>query len=247
MMQFFQDHFSGHASDYARYRPVYPRALYAAIRGVASGGTVWDAGCGNGQASLGLAEFFDRVIATDPSAEQVAQAGSNPRVEYRVEPGESPTLKDGQADAVTVFQALHWFDFQRFHQAVRRVAKSGAPVLAFMYDVARVSPEIDIILNRSFRDQVGLRRYWPGDRRYVDSHYASIPWHFEPLEFPLFTMEMRWSLDDMIGYLSTWSAHNRSIAAGEPDLLPGLREELNALWTEPRPVLWTLHRLAGRV
>jgi SAM-dependent methyltransferase len=244
-MQSFQDHFSAHASDYARFRPVYPRHLYEAIRGLAKGGTVWDAGCGNGQASLGLADFFERVIATDPSAEQVTQASSHPRVEYRVEPAEAPTLKDGEADAVTVFQALHWFDLDRFHDAVRRVAKPGSPVLAFMYDSARIAPAIDAVLDQLYRVKLGA--FWPGDRRHIDSHYKTIPWHFEALEFPVLTMEMHWSLDDMIGYLSTWSAQRRSLAAGEPDLLPGLRDDLKALWPEPRTVSWTLHRLAGRV
>ena len=68
----FQDHFSKQASLYARYRPQYPAALFEYLASVApEREAAWDCGTGNGQAALGLAQFFDRVIATDPSEEQI--------------------------------------------------------------------------------------------------------------------------------------------------------------------------------
>ena len=47
---------------------------------------VWDAGCGNGQASVALAERFERVYATDPSAKQIENAEAKANIDYRVEP-----------------------------------------------------------------------------------------------------------------------------------------------------------------
>ncbi len=73
-MPAFPDHFSSHAANYARYRPTYPAQLFDWIATSAPGrGTAWDCACGNGQATLPLAERFERVIATDPSAEQIAR------------------------------------------------------------------------------------------------------------------------------------------------------------------------------
>src|SRR5690606_31583471 len=125
----FHDHFSGHAAGYAQARPTYPEALFDWLAAqCAQRELAWDAGCGNGQAAIALARHFARVIATEPSAEQVAQAPAHPRVEYRVEPAESPSLADASADLVTVAQAMHWFDLDRFHVGVRRVLRPGGLV-----------------------------------------------------------------------------------------------------------------------
>src|SRR5579864_4097159 len=104
------DYFSTQAASYAAFRPTYPRALFEFVAASATGHTlVWDCGTGSGQAALALAEDFERVIATDTSAKQLAQATPHPRIEYRVAPAEASGLSDHAADAVTVAQALHWF------------------------------------------------------------------------------------------------------------------------------------------
>ena len=111
----FKDHFSAVAADYASARPEYPDALYAWIAQAAPArGRVWEAGCGSGQATRGLARRFNRVHATDPSAAQVAQAVGPANAAFAVEPGERCSLPDASADAACVAQALHWFDRHAF-------------------------------------------------------------------------------------------------------------------------------------
>ena len=71
----FKDLFSGHSDLYVRARPHYPEALFDWIAAEAPAHTcAWDAGCGNGQASVALAARFERVIATDPSERQLGNA-----------------------------------------------------------------------------------------------------------------------------------------------------------------------------
>lgn len=121
-----QDHFSGVAADYARFRPGYPAALFDWLAARTPGHDfAWDCGCGNGQASVPLAERYRRVAATDASARQIELAPPQPRIEYRVAPAEASGLPDHSADLVTVAQALHWFDFDRFYTEVERVLKPG--------------------------------------------------------------------------------------------------------------------------
>src|SRR6218665_1515854 len=75
MTMSFKDHFSGHATAYHEARPGYPEALFVWLAAQsARNDLAWDAGCGNGQASVALAAHFKRVIATDPSATQIAEA-----------------------------------------------------------------------------------------------------------------------------------------------------------------------------
>jgi len=73
--QKFHDHFSAFANRYADFRPHYPAAIFDYLAGmVPRNSLVWDCACGNGQATIDLAERFDRVIATDASQEQIKSA-----------------------------------------------------------------------------------------------------------------------------------------------------------------------------
>src|SRR5262245_53056061 len=109
------DHFTAVAAQYAQSRPTYPDELFAWLAGrCAARQLAWDVGAGNGQASVALAQHFDKVLATDLSEAQVRQAAAHPRIEYRVAPAEQSGLPDASADLVTIAQALHWFDFEPF-------------------------------------------------------------------------------------------------------------------------------------
>src|SRR5262245_46955738 len=114
-MSEFKDHFSGHAAIYREARPTYPAQLFAWIAQQAPDRELaWDTGCGNGQATVALAAHFARVIGTDPSANQIANAERAANVEYRVEPAEQSSLAAASASVVTVAQALHWLEHARF-------------------------------------------------------------------------------------------------------------------------------------
>ena len=111
----FKDHFSKHAADYAKFRPRYPQELFAYLGSIApSRQLAWDCGTGNGQAAVGLASVFDRVIASDASEKRIANAQSHETVEYRVAPAENSGIGSETIDLIMVAQALHWFDLDRF-------------------------------------------------------------------------------------------------------------------------------------
>src|SRR5687767_1259250 len=170
----FKDHFSGHAGTYAAARPRYPAALFDWLAAqCARHGLAWDAGCGNGQATVALAAHFVRVVGTDPSAAQVAQAEARDNVEYRVEPAEAPSLDDASVDLVTVAQALHWFDLERFHAAVRRVLRPGGLVAAWTYGLSNVDARVDAHFMRLYETILGP--YWPAERSHVENGYAHLP------------------------------------------------------------------------
>src|SRR4030095_4788501 len=71
----FKDHFSRQATDYAKFRPQYPRALFAFVAANSPNDELaLDCATGNGQAAVALAEFFQKVIALDASGEQIRSA-----------------------------------------------------------------------------------------------------------------------------------------------------------------------------
>lgn len=245
----FKDHFSGHARDYAAARPTYPPALFDWLAGQCEGRALaWDAGCGNGQSALALAVHFERVVATDPSAAQIAAATPHPRVEYRTEPAEACSLPDAGTDLVAVAQAVHWFDQARFHAEVRRVLRPGGVVAVWAYGISRVSPAVDAIFD-TLHDRT-LAPYWPPERGHIVTGYRDLPFPYAPLPAPpAFAMACRWTLADYLAYLRTWSGCQRHLQATGIDPVDAIAAAMAAAWgdpAQPRDVRWPLVLRVGR-
>jgi ubiquinone/menaquinone biosynthesis C-methylase UbiE len=113
------------------------------------------AGTGNGQAAIDLAIFFDRVVATDASEEQIRNAKPNERIEYRVARAEESGLRSRSIDLITVAQALHWFDLDLFYLEAKGVLKPQGLLAAWCYHLLQIVPEIDAIVNKFYRETVG--------------------------------------------------------------------------------------------
>ena len=245
----FKDHFSAHAAIYRAARPDYPGALYEFLVGeVPSTRRAWDAGCGNGQASVDLAARFDEVVATDPSAEQIANASARANIHYRVEAAEQSSLAAGSVDLVCVAQALHWFDLGRFHAEVRRVLKPRGVVAFWTYADCRVEDRVDAQKNHLYRDLT--EPYWPPERALVETGYASLPFPFERIRTPDFELSMHWNVDQFLAYLRSWSATQRYIRALEQDPVALVEGDLRAAWgaaERVREVRWDFHLHCGRL
>ena len=250
-MSQFKDHFSGHADLYREARPTYPDTLFDWLAAQAPDRALaWDCGCGNGQASVALARHFDRVVATDPSASQIADAEPRPNIDYRVEPAERSSLADASASLVTVAQALHWFDFAAFYAEVRRVLKPGGVFAAWAYAACGTGEAaIDGVIEHLYGDAL-TGPHWPPERAYVDAGYRTIPFPFAAIDAPEFPMIMRWNVDQLLAYLRSWSATQRYIKANGKDPVGMVEPDLREAWGDPprvREVRWQFHLLAGRV
>jgi len=203
----------------------------------------WDCGTGNGQAAIGMAAVFDRVIATDASEKQIANAQANERVVYRVATAEKSGLESATIDVVMVTQAVHWFDLDRFYAEAVRVAKPNGIIAVSAYLLAQIKPEIDQVVSRYYHDVVGP--FWAPERKMVEN-FSDIPFPFQKIDPPKFEMKAQWNLDHLIGYLGTWSASKLFIKARGIDPIEQIIQELRTAWGDPsqiRRVIWplTLH------
>ena len=245
----FKDHFSGHATLYRDARPLPPADWFAWLAGQAPDRTLaWDAGCGNGQASLGLAAHFERVVATDPSATQIEQAAPHPSIDYRVEPAERSSLPDASASLVCASQALHWFDLDAFQAEVRRVARPGALLAVSAYGNCSVDRAVDAVEQRLYADTLGGD--WPPERALVDSGYRDLPLPFATVAAPSFLMRADWDLTQFLAYLRSWSAAQRHLKRTGVDAVAAVEPSLAKAWGDPatvRAVRWPFFTRVGRL
>lgn len=245
----FQDHFSSHASGYARARPTYPVALFAELARLAPARRLaWDAGSGNGQAAVALAEFFAEVVATEPSSAQLAQATPHPRVRYQQAAETTALLADGCVDLLTVAQAVHWFDRAAYYAEARRVARVGAVIALWTYTHCAITPELDAAVYRFYDGVIGP--HWRPESFHCIAGYRDLDFPFAELPFPEASMELQWDLAALIDYIATWSAVARYREQQGRDPMPALRAELQPLWGDPataRRVVWPLAGRIGRV
>jgi SAM-dependent methyltransferase len=220
----------------------------------------WDAGCGNGQLSVALASHFTRVVATDPSQQQLDAAERHANVEYRCERAETPSLADASVDFAVCAQAAHWFDWPAYVAAVGRVARPGALVATISYgncsiDGADVTP----IVNRFY---VELSPYWSPERGHVENGYRDLVWPWRTVEAPPlddssappfggaarsskagpFEMREAWTRDELCGYVGTWSAVQAQAKADGGARYAEVCVELSRVWPddERRVVRWPL-------
>jgi SAM-dependent methyltransferase len=243
----FKDLFSGHANDYRASRPTYPPQLFDWLAAHAPATTTAvDLGCGNGQASLGLAEHFASVCALDPSAEQIRQAAPHPRITYGVAPAEATGLPDACSDLVLAAQAFHWFDHPRFFTELARIARPGALFAAVSYSGCTVAPAIDRVVHRLHHDLLGP--FWPPERRHVEERYRSLPFPLAEIAAPDLEVVMAWSLPGLRAYFGTWSALKAWERRHGSDPREAIDADLAAAWgdaSQPRTVRWPLAIRAG--
>jgi SAM-dependent methyltransferase len=234
---------------YARFRPEYPRELAAFLASAAPDKQLAvDVGCGNGQLTQLLAPYFSKVVGLDPSADQIANAVPNERIDYRCAPAEQLPLDDASASLITAAQAAHWFDLPAFYGEVRRIAVPGAILALVSYGVLKLDPALDERFQKFYWEEIGP--YWPPERKLVDTGYATIEFPFEELAPPSMEIRLEWQLSEFLGYLTTWSAVRSAREAGREELLIAFANDIGKAWGDPdlrRRISWPINMRIGRV
>jgi SAM-dependent methyltransferase len=244
----FRDLFSERAALYSRFRPRYPDELFDFIASLSpSRALAWDCATGNGQAAIGLASRFTRVIATDASEQQIANAMPHPAIEYRVATANESGLASGSADAVAVAQALHWFDVGRFYDEARRVLRPDGAIVVWGYGDPVVD---DARLNGIVHEynRVTVEKFWQPERQILLEGYRALTFPFHEVDAPALTLENYWTLDEFAGLLRTWSATASYAAHIGRDPVADVERMLEPLWgkrEERHLVEWPLFIRAG--
>lgn len=238
----FKDFFSEKSSAYKKYRPDYPEELFTFLASLAGGREIaWDCATGSGQCAHGLTPFFEKIIATDGSANQIGNVTPHPAIEYRVMLAERTAFAPESFDLITVGQALHWFDTVAFFNEAKRVLKSSGVLAVWTYNLLEISGELDQVINDFYSKD--LASYWPVERKHVEARYSTIDFPFQHTQPRLFRMEKHWSFQQLLGYILSWSAVKRYLCQHGERGIDLFSEKLAVAWgdrEQKQTITWPL-------
>lgn len=241
-----KDLFSTQASVYAKFRPVYPQELYDFLYAQVPGfDHAWDCGTGNGQVARELAKKFRQVTATDISVAQLQHAPKAANITYQHSAETLPGIPANTFDLITVATAIHWFDFDTFYAEVIRTAKPGGVIAVWCYHLMRVNPEIDAIMDRFSSGTMGP--YWDKERKWVDEWYRTLPFPFTEIPAPTLSIHAEWSIEQLEGYLNSWSSVQHYIRAHNQNPVDTLLREMQPHWHDTMSVEFPLAIRIGMV
>lgn len=146
-----EEKFTGKADLYAKYRPSYPSELIDWLYDNIKAKTVADVGAGTGK--------FTRCLAAKPWKITAVEPNEDMRSKLNIEgvkavngTAENTGLENGSVDLVTVAQAFHWFDEEKFKAECKRILKpDGKAAIVFNernYEDCEISAERDKICQK---------------------------------------------------------------------------------------------------
>src|SRR4030042_6655079 len=241
-----KDHFSEQAEAYSKFRPTYPDRLFQFLASISPTNKIaWDCATGSGQAAVKLADYFESVVATDASEKQIENAIQQPKIIYKVASAEKTDFRKMSVDLITAAQALHWFNINDFYKEVKRVLKPEGIIAVWFYQLPQISYEVDKIISHFYHEIVG--KYWPPERKAIDTSYQLIPFPFEKIIPPQISMQTKWNVETLIGYLTSWSAVQNYKQERGQDPIDLIKDQLLRQFSSGNEVIvnWPLTIWAG--
>lgn len=167
--------FSKGADAYAAHRPSYPAEVIDLIigrLGLRDGSRVVDLAAGTGLSTALLVARGLEVVAVEPvEAMRTRCAALLPDVEMVDGTAERMPLPDSSADAVTVFQAFHWFDDAAALAEIHRVLRPGGG-LALVWNVRDRSEPWVAEMAEMMEAEVGPLPYEQHHVNVAEAHWA---------------------------------------------------------------------------
>jgi SAM-dependent methyltransferase len=221
--------FAENSENYAQARPQYPKALFEYLNAVCNEhDEAWDGACGNGQAAVGLVDYFKKVQATDINEGQIVHAIQHPKVNYSVQAAEETNFDKNQFDLVCIAQALHWFDQDLFWPEVERVLKPKGIFAAWGYSWFSIEDGIDACISEKLLKV--LEPYWAEQNKTLWHGYRDVHFPFNQMETPAIEMNLRWDIDQLFAYLQSWSATRRCMSDQGNKFLVKAYESVKSEW-----------------
>lgn len=244
-----KDLFSEQSGNYALYRPHSPKELFEYIVShVEERKCAWDCATGNGQVAVPLSTYFEKIIASDISEKQLAQAPKQENIQYISCSAEQTPFAADSFDLITVAQAYHWLNWEKFYAEATRVSKPNCVIAVWMYDLLQSDDlSINELIRWFYKEITGT--YWDKERKHVEDHYAHVSFDFKPLPSKQFFIQKDLTLQSLLGYFSSWSATQNYIKANGRSPVELVEARLRKIWDDESEKQFTypIYLRMGRV
>ncbi len=153
------------ASEYAKFRDIYPKEMYDKLYslGVGHKNQNWlDIGTGTGVLPFNLFQYGANITGIDISNEQInmAKALANKRnidnINFITSPAEQTNFNDNTFDCITAAQCFWYFDKNKITDEIKRIIKpNGIFVKIYMSytlddEIAKMSHELVKLMNTNW-------------------------------------------------------------------------------------------------
>ena len=231
--------FTGKSDDYSRFRPSYPDAAVNFLYERCPKARAADVGAGTGIFTRCLLRRFNGVIAVEPNEDMRKKFSENlPDISCLAAAGEATGIADKSIDLITVAQAFHWLDEEKFKAEALRILRPNGKV-AIIWNTSLkddFTAARDAVCQKycpRFRaGHAGKRSAAEGDHFLRNSYFKKV----EVVSFPNpFTM-------DLEVYLGNMRSRSYALCPGDNDyekFISGLRAvfekfAVNGAVTEPQ-------------
>jgi len=255
--------FRKQAETFAKYGSKYPTELFEFLSKQTDGHDLaLDFATGNGQAAKHLAKFYKKVIATDPSPEQIKFAFPVPNVDYHCSSAELRDeqlveygINDASVDLITVASSVHYFDMAKFNPLVKRLLKNdGVYAVWCLGDITYDNTALTEIVRRY---EASLWEFAPAHLHLWKNHYKDLPFPFDEItSFPnglqadgsAFEIAEEWTMDQYFGWMAWWGITQRAIEKYGVNPLDKIRNDVRCAWgdTETNMVRFKIYMRVGR-
>lgn len=210
---------ANHSSLYKKFRPSPPLEIIGSLQELVQTNSqptlAIDVGCGSGQCTELLSQFFDTVIGFDVSKSQIKEATARNKlnnVTYKVSAAEKLELEDESVDLITCCQSFHWFNGNLFLQEASRLLKNGGVLGLIAQEVPNIerdgaSDKLSGICKR-FRDEFKmgkLNQFWKSEANRIENGYDDVVLPFEYVIRKSYTNTVPGTGSDVVGFLESWS------------------------------------------
>ncbi len=222
--------FTGTAYYYAKYRLGYPKEFFDHVvryYGLDGRGRPLDLGCGTGQITIPLAEYFEEAIGLDPEEEMLveAQKAGVTSITWVLKKAEEISEELGYFRLSTMGASFHWMEREKVLEKIYNLTEQGGGlVIAWPGEEQEKWKDV--------QKQV-VQKYLGAARRAGTSYY------YEPFEtlverspfrkYEVFTHDYvhEWTIDDLVGFtFSTSGASPKLFGVRVREFERDLREEL---------------------
>ncbi|CAN8303232.1 unnamed protein product [Cochlearia groenlandica] len=250
------------ADAYQNARPTYPIDWFTKLAArTGQHKLAWDVGTGNGQAAIGLAEYFEKVVATDINEAQLKRAVKKSRISYHHTPttiSEDQMVAliggDSSVDLIVAAQAVHYFDLQPFYNIAKRVLrKQGGLIAVWVYNDLIISPEVDSIMKRLVDSTSPFRT--PIMNLAFDG-YKTLPFPFESIGMGsqgkpiMLDIPHKLSLKGFIGFLKSWQPAMKAKERGVELVTDDLIDSFEEAWGDDddvKDIYYKAHMIVGKL